>query len=181
MISAASVTHSSQIATPGPTTRCATDFFDLKQKLHVADSSKCPSVLVDRREASEITFHALLERLRRPAAAPSPCPLRRSRRATHAVRLPPSPDLDTRSSNVLALPPVGTAVTNCGGTPASALPWRTERPRSRTEPAWGCQTSPVLKTDWATGPCRSVAQRSGVHVPLALARGWSSTPANCAR
>ena len=22
----------------------------------------------------------------------------------------------------------------------------TERPRSRTEPAWGCQTSPVLKT-----------------------------------
>ena len=27
-----------------------------------------------------------------------------------------------------------------------------ERRRSRTYPAWGCQTSPVLKTGWATGP-----------------------------
>ena len=29
---------------------------------------------------------------------------------------------------------------------------RAERRRSRTYPAWGCQTSPVLKTGWATGP-----------------------------
>src|SRR3954447_8977717 len=28
----------------------------------------------------------------------------------------------------------------------------TERPRSRTEQAWGCHTGPVLKTGWATGP-----------------------------
>ena len=28
----------------------------------------------------------------------------------------------------------------------------TERRRSRTDLAWGCQTSPVLKTGWATGP-----------------------------
>jgi hypothetical protein len=28
----------------------------------------------------------------------------------------------------------------------------TERPRSRTEPAVGYTTSPVLKTSWATGP-----------------------------
>ena len=34
----------------------------------------------------------------------------------------------------------------------AALAWDTERPRSRTEPAWGCHASPVLKTGWATGP-----------------------------
>ena len=34
----------------------------------------------------------------------------------------------------------------------------TERRRSRTYPAWGYQTSPVLKTGWATGPCRSAAK-----------------------
>jgi hypothetical protein len=33
----------------------------------------------------------------------------------------------------------------------------TERRRSRTDLAWGHQTAPVLKTGWATGPCRSAA------------------------
>jgi hypothetical protein len=40
-------------------------------------------------------------------------------------------------------------------TPSKAMFDATERRRSRTYPAWGCQTSPVLKTGWATGPCRS--------------------------
>ena len=30
-----------------------------------------------------------------------------------------------------------------------------ERPRSRTEQAWGCHAGLVLKTSWATRPCRS--------------------------
>src|SRR5205085_4401214 len=36
----------------------------------------------------------------------------------------------------------------------------TERRRSRTYPAWGCQTCPVLKTGWATGPVPLRGERS---------------------
>jgi hypothetical protein len=38
----------------------------------------------------------------------------------------------------------------------------TERRRSRTYPAWGYQTSPVLKTGCGTGRCRSVTRVSGL-------------------
>ena len=72
----------------------------------------------------------------------------------------------------------------------------TERRRSRTYPAWGYQTSPVLKTGWATGPMplhinrsRKRSLKKGVHgetskpranaaaKPRVLARGDESSVA----
>ena len=38
--------------------------------------------------------------------------------------------------------------------------WLTERRRSRTDPAWGCHASPILKTGWATGPMPLRGQRN---------------------
>src|SRR3954469_1007583 len=53
----------------------------------------------------------------------------------------------------------------------------TERPRSRTEQAWGCHAGLVLKTSWGTGPCRSktriVRRVSGFAPVFAPVTAWS--------
>jgi hypothetical protein len=58
-------------------------------------------------------------------------------------------------------------------TPASAgVSHLAERRRSRTDPAWGYHTSPVLKTGWATGPVPLRRQRSaGLTKGTASCRG----------
>ncbi len=87
----------------------------------------------------------------RAAVSPRPTPTRRvmrlpaSRQAATSSRLPdlqlaPIDDLRGRPPGVASL------------ATSSSQPNATERPRSRTEPAWGYHTSPVLKTGWATGP-----------------------------
>ena len=98
-------------------------------------------------------------------------PLRRgheARRASSSSRA----DLDHRSRR-LQVPPRGRgqdgivrargADPGGGRAPGQArgrVAEAAERPRSRTEPATGYAASPVLKTGWATGPCRSAGERS---------------------
>jgi hypothetical protein len=48
----------------------------------------------------------------------------------------------------------------------SLLRGETERRRSRTDPAVGYTTSPVLKTGWATGPGRSTVDATSAESPL---------------
>src|SRR5215218_5998684 len=54
----------------------------------------------------------------------------------------------------------------------------TERRRSRTDVTWGCQTSPVLKTGWATGPRRSAGDRSHVRAAWRRASRHPASPAD---
>src|SRR5438067_3721698 len=55
--------------------------------------------------------------------------------------------------------------------------WLTERRRSRTDPAWGCHASPILKTGWATGPMPLRSQRNKRVFGLsAVSRGATVKP-----
>src|SRR5665213_2412948 len=55
----------------------------------------------------------------------------------------------------------------------------TERRGSRTHPAPGYDASPILKTGWATGPCRSTAHLRGD--PVCRVRSRARRPRNGAR
>src|SRR5713101_6388009 len=61
--------------------------------------------------------------------------------------------IEARGKHPSRFPPPRASV-KPGATGCSA---ETERRRSRTYPATGYAASPVLKTGWATGPCRSAS------------------------